>query len=90
VLKKHIGHAPPLYALCHRGDLGKTPTTSGSIMSARFPGVDENALLVRDEAVEADMAHVFGVIFRYPKHPKCHEYPPIHAVGCEYADHGCP
>jgi valyl-tRNA synthetase len=31
-------------------------------MSARFPGIDEDALLVRDEAVEGDMAHVFGVI----------------------------
>ena len=40
----------------------KLPITSGSIMSARFPGVDENLLLVRDEAVESDMAHVFGVI----------------------------
>ncbi len=40
----------------------KLPTTAGSIMSARFPGIDQNALLVRDEAVETDMAHVFGVI----------------------------
>ncbi len=40
----------------------KLPTTKGSIMSARFPGIDVDALLVRDETVEGDMAHVFGVI----------------------------
>ena len=41
----------------------KLPTTTGSIMSARFPGINaDDPLLVRDEAVEADMAHLFGVI----------------------------
>ncbi|SMC87279.1 valyl-tRNA synthetase [Desulfocicer vacuolatum DSM 3385] len=40
----------------------KLPTTSGSVMSARFPGIEDNELLVRDEAVEGDMEHVFGVI----------------------------
>ncbi len=40
----------------------KLPTTTGSIMAARFPGVDPDPLLVRDESVETDMEYLFGVI----------------------------
>ena len=61
----------------------KLPTTEGSIMYARFPGIDAHPLLVRDESIESDMAHVFGVISGIRNIRSTMNIPPSMELGVE-------